>query len=501
VSPPGRLEPLLTADEMRATDRWAIEERQVPSLTLMERAGEGLAGVAARRALAGRIAVVCGKGNNGGDGLVAARLLRQAGRQVDVLAAAPADDLRGDAAEQLRRLPGDPPEPFDAARLEGAGAIVDALLGTGATGPPREPAVIEAMNGAGAPIVAADVPSGVDASTGEVAGPAVRAVATATFHLAKPGLWIHPGKAHAGEVEVIAIGIPEGGPAEPRIGLISTGVLAGMPRRTPDSTKFTSGNVFVIGGSSGLTGAPTMAALAAMRAGAGYVTVGAPASLEATFSVRLLEAMMRGLPEEGAALTLDAVDSALEAVERADAVVLGPGLGRSGGAQAFARAMYERVRVPLVVDADGLNALAGIFGELPERPAPAVLTPHAGELGRLLDVESAEIGRARLAHAREAADRSGAIVVLKGDDTLVAAPGGPVAVSPGGAPALATAGTGDVLSGVIGAMLAKGMEPVHAACAGVHVHLHAGRLAAGPHGPDAVVASDVIAALPAALNA
>ena len=495
------LAPLPGAELMRATDRWAIEERGVPSLDLMERAGEGLAAVAARHAPSGRIAVVCGKGNNGGDGLVAARLLRQAGREVDVLAVAPPEELRGDAAEQLRRLPGAPPAAFDAARLAGAGGIVDALLGTGATGPPREPAVIEAMNAAGAPIVAADVPSGVDASTGEVAGPAVRAAATATFHRAKPGLWINPCKAHAGEVEVIAIGVPDGEPGEPEIGLLSHGVLAAMPRRTPESTKFSSGNAFVIGGSSGLTGAPTMAALAAMRAGAGYVTVGAPASLEATFSARLLEAMMRGLPERDGSLTAEAVDPALEAVERADAVVLGPGLGRTPGAQECARALFVQVAAPLVVDADGLNALAGVFDRLPDRPAPTVLTPHAGELGRLLGVESAEVGRARLAHAREAASRARAIVVLKGDDTLVVEPHGRVAVSRGGAPGLATAGTGDVLSGVLGAMLAKRMEPFEAACAAVYAHLHAGRLAAVPHGPDAVIASDVIAALPAALNA
>jgi hydroxyethylthiazole kinase-like uncharacterized protein yjeF len=493
-----RLEPLPDAEQMRATDRWAIEERGVPSLDLMERAGEGLAAVVARHALSGRVAVVCGKGNNGGDGLVAARLLRQVGREVDVLAVAPPEELRGDAAEQLRRLPGEPPLPFEASRLKSAGAIVDALLGTGATGPPREPAVIEAINAAGAPVVAADVPSGVDASTGEAAGPAVSAVATATFHQAKPGLWIHPGKAHAGAVEVIAIGIPEGAPVQAGIGLIAPGVLAGMPRRSASSTKFSSGNVYVLGGSSGLTGAPTMAAQAAMRTGAGYVTIGAPASLEATLSARLLEAMMRGLPDEGGALAAAAVEPALEAIDRADAVVLGPGLGRTEGARTFARALFERVEVPLVVDADGLNALAG--AELKARPGPAVLTPHAGELGRLLDVDSAEVGRRRLFHAREAAERSGAIVVLKGDDTLVVEPRGRVAVSRGGAPALATAGTGDVLSGVLGAMLAKRMEPFHAACAAVYAHLRAGRLAAEPHGPDGVIASDVIARLPAAVN-
>jgi ADP-dependent NAD(P)H-hydrate dehydratase / NAD(P)H-hydrate epimerase len=497
------LEPLPDAEQMRATDRWAIEERGVPSLDLMERAGEGLAAAVARSVPAGRIAVVCGKGNNGGDGLVAARLLREAGRQVDVLAVSPPEELRGDAAEQLRRLPGAAPEPFDAARLDGAEGLVDALLGTGTTGAPREPfgGAIEAMNATGRPIVAADVPSGVDASTGEVAGPAIRAVATATFHRAKPGLWISPGKAHAGEVEVIRIGIPDGEPVAPELGLVSPGVLAGMPRRTPDSTKFSSGNVFVIGGSSGLTGAPTMAALAAMRAGAGYVTVGAPASLEAAFSVRLLEAMMFGLTEHEGALTSDAVEPALKAIARADAVVLGPGLGRTPGAQEFARAMFVEVPVPLVVDADGLNALAGVFDRLPDRPAPTVLTPHAGELGRLLDVDSAEVGRARLAHARDAAARARAIVILKGDDTLIAEPSGRVAISRGGAPGLATAGTGDVLSGVAGAMLAKRMDPFGAACAAVYVHLAAGKLAAAPHGPDAVIASDVVAALPAALNA
>jgi NAD(P)H-hydrate epimerase len=495
------LEPLLDAERMRATDRWAIEEQGIPSLDLMERAGEGLAAVVAQWAPAGRIAIVCGKGNNGGDGLVAARLLRGAGRDVDVLAVWPVEELQGDAAEQLRRLPGAAPREFTAAALEGAALVVDALLGTGFSGAPRDPAdaVIEAINAAAVPVVAADVPSGVDASTGEVAGAAISAVATATFHGAKPGLWIRPGKGHAGEVRVIDIGIPAGAPAQADVGLIADGVLADVPHRGAASTKFTSGNVFVIGGSTGLTGAPTMAALAAMRSGAGYVTVAAPAHLEPTFSVRLLEAMMIGLPSEDGSLTPEAVEPALKAIERADAVVLGPGLGRTDGARAFARALFARIDVPLVIDADGLNALAGVFpADLPDRRSPTVLTPHAGELGRLLDVESSEVERQRLQHARAAAARSGAIVVLKGDDTLVAAPDGQVAVSRGGAPALATAGTGDVLSGVTGALLAKGLAPFGAACAAVFAHVRAGRLAAEPHGPDGVIASDVIQQLSAA---
>ena len=504
MSLPRWLEPLPDAAQMRATDDWAIRERGIASLELMERAGEGLARVVCDHGPAGRIAVVCGKGNNGGDGLVAARLLRASGRDVQVLLAWPAQAVEGDAGEMLRRLPGPPPEPFEPSRLAGAQVIVDALLGTGFEGAPREPALaaIAAINGAGAPVVAADVPSGIDASTGAVEGEAVRAAATATFHRAKPGLWIAPGKAHAGEVHVIDIGIPGGAPAEPRAGLIGDGVLGALPRRGSDSTKFSSGSVFVLGGSSGLTGAPAMAALAAMRAGAGYVTVGAPASLEPSFALRLLEAMTIGLPETGDALSGEALGPALEAIARAGAVVLGPGLGRQPGARDFALEMIAAVDVPLVIDADGLNALSGSFpADLPRRRRPTVMTPHAGELGRLLGVESREVARARLEHARAAAASARAFVVLKGDDTLVVSPDGTAAVSRGGAPALATAGTGDVLSGVIGALLARGLAPAHAACAGVHVHLRAGQIAATPHGPDGVIASDVIGALPAALAA
>ena len=498
------MEPLLDAVQMRATDEWAIETRGVPSVDLMEHAGEGLARVVGQYGPAGRIAIVCGKGNNGGDGFVAARLLRQAGREVEVLAVWPPEWIQGDAAEMLRRLPGPRPEPFEASRLKRAQVIVDAVLGTGFEGEPREPvdAVIAAVNAAKARVVAVDVPSGVNASNGQVEGEAVRAVATATFHRGKPGLWIAPGKQHAGEVDVIDIGIPRAGPVKPEFGLIEGSVLRDVPRREAGSTKFSSGNVLILGGASGLTGAPSMAALAAMRTGAGYVTVGAPASLELSFTVRLLEAMMVGLPETDGALNREAAGPALKAIGRVDAVVLGPGLSKKPGARDFALEMFERIDVPLVIDADGLNALADCFPEdLPQRPWPTVLTPHAGELGRLLGVDAAEVSRARLEHARAAAAQAKAFVVLKGDDTLVVSPKGTTAVSRGQAPALATAGTGDVLAGVIGAMLAKGLAPAHAACAAVYAHVRAGQIAAGPHGPDGVIASDVIRELPAALSA
>jgi NAD(P)H-hydrate epimerase len=504
MSLPRWLDPLLDAGQQRTADEWAIETRKIPSLELMEHAAEGLADVVQRHAPAGRIAVVCGKGNNGGDGLAAARLLRQAGRDVDVLLVWPGEWLQGDAMEMLRRLPGPKPEEFGPARLKGVHVIVDALLGTGFQGAPRKPAdkVIAAINAAKARVIAADVPSGVNASTGEVEGEAVAAIATATFHRGKPGLWIAPGKGRSGTVEVVDIGIPRGAPVKAEAGLIGGAVMREVPRRGADSTKFTSGNVFILGGSRGLTGAPSMAALAAMRAGAGYVTVGAPASLELSFTVRLLEAMMVGLPESDGALSAEAVGPALKAIDRADAVVLGPGLSKAKGARDFALELFERIDVPLVIDADGLNALDGVFPEdLPSRPWPTVLTPHAGELGRLLGVKSAEIGEHRLAMAREAAAKAKAFVVLKGDDTLVVSPSGRVAISRGGAPALATAGTGDVLAGVIGAMLGKGLPPAHAACAGVYAHVRAGQIAAGPQGADGVIASDVILSLPAALSA
>jgi hydroxyethylthiazole kinase-like uncharacterized protein yjeF len=511
--------PLPDAARMRAIDRWAIEQEGVPSLELMERAGIGVARAAEELAPDGRVVVLCGKGNNGGDGLVAARLLREAGREVAVLTAGPAEELRGDARENLLRLPGERPvqlgragaEPRegDGARgaaepLHGCAAIVDALLGTGFAGEPRGAAAegIDAANAAGAPVVSVDVPSGVDASTGAVCARAVRARLTVTFHAAKPGLWIHPGKAHAGEVRTLDIGIPRGAPATADVGLIEASVLALLPRRGAASTKFSSGHVLVAGGSRDLSGAPRMAAHAAMRAGAGYLTACVPSSLQAILATGgPPELMTRGLPEEDGAHSAAGVGGVLEAVRRGGALALGPGLGRSPGAVAFARELARRASVATVIDADGLNAHAGCLSDLAQREAPTVLTPHAGELGRLLEEPSEEIERERLRHVRAAARLARAVVVLKGDDTLIADPSGSgvVAVSPGASPALATAGTGDVLTGVIAALLAQGLDPFSAAAAGVWLHAAAGRLAARAVGAaEGVIASDVIAALPAA---
>jgi NAD(P)H-hydrate epimerase len=507
---PAGWEPLWDAEAMRALDAWAIGEAGIAGLDLMERAGAGLAELVAERGPQGEIAVVCGAGNNGGDGYVAARLLRQQGRSVRVVTSADPDRLRGDARINAERLPGDGPVPLSGGALDGVSVVVDAVLGTGSHGPPRDgaAAAIAAINAAAVPVVAADVPSGVDASTGEVPGDAVRAIATASFAAAMPGLWIHPGKAHAGEVVVVDIGVPARGfaaIAAPTIGLIGGDVLAGYPRRGPSSTKFASGHVLVVGGSRGLTGAPCLTAAGAQRAGAGYVTVCIPATLHDVFAVKLTEAMTLSLPAADGGHSAAGADAVLDrARQRGGALVVGPGLGRADGAAALVHRLADEAPVSLVLDADGLNAIArapGGLERLRDRPAPTVLTPHAGELARLLDAEPGAVGAQRLQRVTEAARRSGAIVVLKGDDTLVAEPHGRVGVSRGASPALATAGTGDVLAGVVAALLARGMDPFSGACAAVAVHAAAGRHAAeAVGGSDGVIASDVVEQLPRALG-
>jgi NAD(P)H-hydrate epimerase len=410
----------------------------------MERAGSAVAQVGLELfAPARKWTVVCGGGANGGDGRIAA------------------DILRGQGRELVEERPD---------------VVIDALLGTGLKGAPRDETaqLIERINSAGVPVLAVDIPSGVNASTGEVAGAAVRADVTVTMHGPKVGLAIAPGRFHAGDVEVADIGL-EPGRTEHR--LVTPAILAEVPRRAAQSNKYTAGHVLVIGGSRGLTGAPALAARAALRADAGYVTIAAPAE-----SLPVLET-----------LVLEAVKRPVEQVfdVAADAVAVGPGLGRGEDAKALVRRVLTEVQVPTVVDADALFEL-----EPGEWPAPRVLTPHEGELGRLLGRPSSEVAAHRLASVQEAAERFGCVVVLKGEDSLIAAPGGGVLVSALGLPSLATAGTGDVLTGVTAAFLAKGMEPQRAAAAACAAQQLASHEAPQRFG---LVASDVVEALPRAL--
>ncbi|MGE4122651.1 MAG: NAD(P)H-hydrate dehydratase [Solirubrobacterales bacterium] len=498
------LRPLYDADGMRATDRWAIEERGVPSLELMEAAGRALAEAVVGLAPHGPVRIVCGKGNNGGDGLVAARLLRGWGFEVDVLLLWPASEVKGDAAVNLARTEAHELGPDEVvACMRGSGAVVDAIFGTGFSGAPREPAAaaIAAINRCGAPVVACDLASGVDASSGEIAGAFVAAGLTVSFHAAKLGQLVAPGKWASGELRVAPIGIPAGAPAAPAAGTIGSDVLKLLPRRGARSTKFSSGQVTIAGGSRGLTGAVRMSARAAIRGGAGYATVAVPADLQPVFASADPEVMSKAIPGGEGCFSPDSAKLLLAAFERAAAGVLGPGLGREEGSLALAREVAPRIGCPLVIDADGLNAFAGRLLLLAAREAPTILTPHAGELGRLLGRDSDEVGEHRLTAAREAAAASGAVVVLKGDDTIVA-DGERVAVNAVSAPALATAGTGDVLSGLTAALLARGLEPFAAACAAVLAHARAGREAARRIGAaESVIASDVIEAIPVGLGA
>ncbi len=340
----------------------------------------------------------------------------------------------------------------------------------------------------------------MDASTGEVEGAAVEANVTVSFHAAKLGHWVAPGKWHCGELRVAEIGIPPDAPAKPAAGLIASRVLELAPRRRPGSTKFTSGQVLVVGGSRGLTGAVCMAAEAAIRAGAGYATVAVPAALEDIFEVKLTEVMSRGFEGSGAALAPGDAEGILEAAQGAAAVVLGPGLGRSDEALALARELAPRVDAPLLIDADGLNALAGRLdcarGRAPIRRCSRPTRASWDGCSSATPARSPPIASpARARRPRRAA----AIVVLKGDDTVVVS-GERVAIKPLSTPELATAGTGDVLSGTVGALLARGMDPFAATCAGVLAHARAGQVAAAERGAESVIATDVIEALPSGLK-
>jgi hydroxyethylthiazole kinase-like uncharacterized protein yjeF len=431
------LAPLYTSEEMRAA------EAGHDVAELMERAGRAVAEEAMCRFPRARaFALHAGKGANGGDGQIAARILEERGwRQVDA----------------------------------GADLVIDALLGTGIHGPPRAEvaAAIERINDSGAPVLAVDIPSGVNASTGEVEGAAVRADLTVTMQGPKVGLAVGPGRFLAGDVVVAEIGLEQ---RETKHSLVTRDILRLIPRKRPHDNKYSAGSVLVVGGARGTTGAAALAARAAFRADAGYVTIAAPADALPTLETLVVEAVKRPL------------ENAIDAAQRASALALGPGLGRDQ--KDLVRRLLEETELPAVVDADAL------FGLEPfERSAPTVLTPHSGELARLLGEESKWIDAHRLEALRRAVERFACVVLLKGADTLIGAPGEGAWVVGDNAPALATAGTGDVLTGIVAAFLAKGMGAREAAAAAAVAQ----RLAAAAGPSRGLIASDVIDALPGCL--
>ncbi|MGE5576998.1 MAG: NAD(P)H-hydrate dehydratase [Syntrophothermus sp.] len=543
---------LVTPEQMRRIEDWAIKDLGLPGIVLMENAGLRAAEVAGR-IMAGvdgkTVLVFVGKGNNGGDGCVIARHLINRGAVVWVGLLADPGEFRGDAATNLgilqkiidpERLFMATPERFsEAGRLAAnADLIVDAIFGTGLSGPVRGLAasVIELINGSGRPVLAVDIPSGLNGANGQAPGPVVRATATVTFGAVKLGLMLHPGAEYAGAIYLADIGMPVGWAGDPALTchLVTGSLVRGrLPRRPANSHKGIFGHVLVVGGSGGMSGSVAMAGQAALRSGAGLVTVGVPAGLQSVLAAKLTEEMTIGLPETPRqTLAPAAARVILEQAARFDVLVVGPGMGVEETGSAFLRELLEGLSgvsgkpasgntsgqpaqggpssgkpATLVIDADGLNTLAAgrqefksLVQNLSERLAHrVVLTPHPGEMARLMELSVAEVQQDRVAVARRAAGEWRATVVLKGSRTVIADPDGQVYINITGNAGMASAGMGDVLAGVVGGLSAQGLGSTEAAVAAVFLHGAAGDLAAEEIGPAGIVAGDLLPRLPRAI--
>ena len=514
---------VITPEEMARVDRAAIEGEGIQGLVLMENAGEAVASVARSMLLPSggrRVAIWCGKGNNAGDGFVVARLLsRTASMKIKVLLLADPAEIRGDAALNLKRLDGLPVEVTrvtssdDVDREAGAGErrrfdiVIDAIFGTGFTGVPEGifETAIQSINGSGCPVLAVDIPSGVSGLTGAVPGPAARATMTVTFAAPKVGLVQEPGATLAGKLEIADIGIPArllNTVPESDIWLFrEEDARLMLPERASDVHKRDCGAVLVVGGSVGMTGAPALCGMAALRAGSGLVTVCVPEGLHDIMEVKLTEVMTRPLPQdEGRTLSPLAAGEVRELCTGYDVLALGPGLSTAGNVPEAVREMVRTVPIPVVLDADGLNALAGHTDILTDREAPAVLTPHPGEMARLVETDSSKVQSDRVRFAVDAADRWQAVVVLKGAGTVVAEPGGKVRIIASGNPGMATAGMGDVLTGCIASLIGQGLDAFDAASVGAFYHGHAADFVASMDAMIGMAASDVIRHLPLAMR-
>ena len=506
---------LVDSETMRAIDAHAIGEMGIAGLRLMESAGLGTVlfiedaiGIEPGQI----VTVVCGKGNNGGDGFVIARELRARGVDARVYLVGHAADVVGDARTNVGRfgagniveLPDGRGVPELVDVMGQSAIVVDAVFGTGFSGVPRglSGTIIGQMNLSGRPVLAVDVPSGLDATTGKAGGECVRATWTCTMGLPKRGFYLHPGRELVGEVHVVDIGIPA--EAIRAVGvrenvLTPDEIAAALPKRPPGGHKGTFGRVVVIAGSVGYTGAAALASTAALRSGAGLVTLGVPESLNDVMETKLTEVITVPLRETQArSLSPDALPAIRELLTPADAVALGPGVSRNAETQVLVRSLLEELDVPCVVDADGLNALsidvvAGRRGK-----APLVLTPHPGEMARLVGLPTDRIAAAREDVARDAATRSGATVLLKGAGSVTASPDGEVYLNPTGNDGLGTAGSGDVLTGVIAALLARGVPGDRAAALGAYLHGLAGDFAAEARGRVGMIAGDVLDEVPSA---
>jgi NAD(P)H-hydrate epimerase len=512
---PHNLPPIVAPAQMRRIDARAIDGLGIPGLTLMENAGVGIA----RRICEGifdgdvrgkRVIVVCGPGNNGGDGFVVARLLAGQAAAVSAFLIGPVSALKGDALTNAKRAASSGIQAREILRDDDVPAmsdcdlIVDAIFGTGFHGEVSGIAVkvVESINGSGVPVAAVDTPSGLDGDNGTVSHPTVKAARTFALAASKRGQWLWPGRGYVGALETIDIGIPAQAVAEENIRLrliTDEFVRSALPARPPDAHKGTFGKAFIIGGSVGMSGAVVLAANACLRAGAGLAYAGVPASLVDVVDAGAIETVVRSLPEVRGrrVLARRGLGEIVKLWESADAVAIGPGLSTHFETQDLVRRLIRKRARPTVLDADGLNACAQDISVLEaEGGAPLVITPHAGEMSRLLAQPLEQVNADREGAARVAAARFGCIVVMKGAPTFVADPEGHIYLNPTGNSGMATGGVGDVLTGMIVSFLAQGVEPLTAALCGVYLHGAAGDFAAADLGERSLVASDLVTALP-----
>lgn len=518
---------VVTAKEMQWIDRCTIERYGIAGTILMERAGlavvrhinellsDKMAQPASGHRTCPEVIVLSGGGNNGGDGLVVARLLHNQGQKVRVFLTARPEDLKGDARINYNAavkfgVPIQPVKEFLKLKpsfITHHCIIVDALFGTGLVRDVRSPIaeVIERVNETGPTVVAIDIPSGISSDTGQIMGCAIKAHHTVTFGLPKRGHLLHPGAEYAGRVYVEDIGFPQGllKSRKIRVNLVERNDgLSLLPERPEYSHKGTYGHVLLIAGSKGKTGAALMAARACLRTGAGLVTIGIPDSLVKAFQSRVTEEMILPLPDRGdGTLSRKALDVILEfTTKRANTLAVGPGLSTDREISELVSLMVTSSKVPVVVDADGINSLAGRPGLLKKSHAPVILTPHPGEMARLLRKSTDDIEKDRIGVAISFARRTKTHLLLKGVPTVIAPPDGEAFINSTGNPGMATAGTGDVLTGMISAFLAQGLSPLNASILGVYMHGLIGDIVAEKKGKHSLIASDIINTIPSAFR-
>jgi NAD(P)H-hydrate epimerase len=506
---------LCTPSQMQSIDRRAIESMKIHGLTLMENAGARVADTIVERFEIENksVAVVCGKGNNGGDGFVVARLLHQRGVRVIAFLIGEKSDVKGDALTNLERAAAsgltihEIADPAAFSIPPDCELIVDAIFGTGFTGPVKSPyaEIIRTINDSRAPVMAVDAPSGLDGATGQVADPCVKADITVTFGLPKYGQLVYPGKSYVGELLVADIGFPDKAISDESINLnylTPSDAATMLPFRAPDSNKGDFGKLFVLAGSVGYTGAAVLTAEAGLRSGTGLVILGCPSGLNDIFETKMTEVITRPLPEvrKRRCFALRGLGEVREMVKWADSVAVGPGIGTYHETRDLIFRLLAGLDKPAVFDADALNILSKDIDKLKDHSAPLVISPHPGEMARLTGRTIEQIQKNRIGVALEFAQEFNLVCILKGAPSVIAAPNGQAWINPTGNEGMATAGSGDVLTGIVGGFLAQGMLDIDAAVLGCCVHGKAGDIARDEFGSRGLIAGDILMMLPEALK-